>query len=229
MMRAQMKPINRTFGICFAAVLLFIGFGRPAMARQMGLVPKAVVGAQVATLYCRPVCGGPVAVPKRFDGLVGGGLEARLRGRCSAEVDAIFKPREYQRQSAMAFLTPPRFITTTDYTEGHSWDFPVMLKVNWGASTRRTPYVLGGFVDSRTTGTTTRTSADSSLGISSFQSSQSLTQTGILLGGGVAWRLRRVRLSPEGRYTEGVRDDLPGGTKAARNLEFVLGISIVGK
>lgn len=215
-----------------AVGVFLVAFENPALARQVRFFPKAIVGVPVAS---SPICfsycpGGNV---KRFDGIFGGGLEVGLWGSFSAEIDSLYKPKRYRHltgsvRDLLPGLPGGTYATTiSEDMEGHSWEFPLMLKKTWATGGRTTPYTLGGFVVGRTTGTTYFSEIDTVVGnYTAFQSSGSSTQTGILLGGGVALRWRRLRLSPEGRYTEWLRKEMPGDVWVDRSVDFVLGISI---
>jgi len=231
-----MNGIVRVLSAGAAVTVLVYGPGSPAEARQVGIVPKAIVGAPVFSSMHRNTCS-RCPVENRLDAVFGGGAEGKFGDRYSAEIDAIYKPRKYQVQdhevvSGLFTPTPFLFIPThtkehTFDTEGHSWEFPAIVKRSWSTSGRTTPYALAGLVVSRTTGTTIHTEIDTILqSYLSSTTSESLTQAGIVLGGGMALKFGRLRLYPEGRYTEWLRPDLPGRVRVSRGVDLVLGISI---
>ena len=230
-----MNAIARALSVGAAVAALVYGPGRPAEARQVGIVPKAIVGAPVFSSMHRNTCS-RCPVENRLDAVFGGGAEGKFGDRYSAEIDAIYKPRKYQVQShevvSRLFIPPTTFIPThteehTFDTEGHSWEFPAIVKRSWSTSGRTTPYALAGLVVSRTAGTTIHTQIDTVLqSYLSSTSSESSTQAGIVLGGGMALKLGRLQLYPEGRYTEWLRPDLPGMVRVSRGVDLMLGISI---
>ena len=231
-----MKAIVRVLSFGATVALLVFGPARPAEARQVGIVPKAIVGAPVFSSMHSNTCS-HCPVENRLDVIFGGGAEVKFGDRYSAEIDAIYKPRKYQVQGAVVVsrvFTPTPFLFTPTHTEehtfdteGHSWEFPAIVKRSWSTSGRTTPYALAGLVVTRTAGTTIHTQIDTVLqSYLSSTSSESSTQAGIVLGGGMALKLGRLQLYPEGRYTEWLRPDLPGMVRVSRGVDLMLGISI---
>jgi hypothetical protein len=220
--------------------ILSTAFETPALARQL-VVPKGIVGIPVlskSNATHSELCLGcfvTSTVDNRFDGIFGGGLEVKLKGGFSVEADALYQPRQYQLQvvrvtQPVGVPLPPvaiRILTEVRNTDGHSWDFPVFLKKKLGSSGHKSPYVLGGYVPSRVTGTTTATVTDNVLGTQTGQPfSQTFTRRGVSAGGGMELKFDRMLLFPEGRFTHWIRGEMPGNVTSNQSLEFMLGISL---
>ena len=160
---------------------------------------------------------------KRY--LIGPTGELHLPLGFSVEVDALYKRLGYQ------YLANPTTGTVAAQTVANSWEFPLLIKwalpagpirpfVDAGASFR---HISGVHQIQETFGvgnTSTRNPVE-------FHKS---TDEGFAFGGGLEFKLGRLRISPEVRYTrwggENFRDPVQALLRTNRNQgDFLLGIT----
>lgn len=161
---------------------------------------------------------------KRY--LIGPTVEFHLPARFSIEVDALYKRLGYQYEA-----TGP---TVSATTVANSWEFPLLVKfeilpgpvrpfVDVGASVRH----LSGIKQIRQTisGATFNT-----VTIDNPAEFNKKNDFGLTFGGGIAFKMGRVRISPEIRYTrwggENLRDPIHALLRTNRNQgDFILGFT----
>jgi opacity protein-like surface antigen len=157
--------------------------------------------------------------------LIGPTGEVHLPLGFSIEVDALYKRLGYQYQ---AF---PATGTVTAQTVANSWEFPLLIKwalpggpirpfVDAGASFRH----ISGVHQIQEIFGTGNTSTNNPV---EFHKS---TDQGFVFGGGLEFKLGRLRISPELRYTrwggENFRDPVQALLRTNRNQgDFLLGIT----
>jgi opacity protein-like surface antigen len=161
---------------------------------------------------------------KRY--LVGGTVEFHLPARFSIEVDALYKRIGYQYDASGPFVYSK--------TVANSWEFPLLGKfeilpgpirpfVDLGVNIRH----LGGIKQIRQTisgATFNRVELNNAV---EFNKRNDVGLTG---GFGVAFKIGRVRISPEFRYTrwggENLRDPINALLRTNRNQgDFMLGLT----
>jgi len=118
------------------------------------------------------VTGGPLTIPASTDHwILGPMVEVHLPLGLSVEADALY--RRYQ-------INGP----------GGEWDFPIVGKYHFGAGPIK-PYVGGGLAFNHVTGFSNLVSGEV----------PHAGTTGFVLEGGVQFKILRIRLTPELRYT----------------------------
>lgn len=165
--------------------------------------------------------------------LVGPAFQLHLPLRFTVEVDALYKRLGYQYNSTTEAINPTTI--TTASTVANSWEFPVLAKYEITPGPIR-PFVDAGLglrhisgikqvrqvvtVPAGVVGVTTLTNPPE------FNKA---TDEGFVFGGGIAFKMGRVRLGPELRYTrwgsENFRDPVGSLLRTNRNQgDFLLGI-----
>ena len=161
---------------------------------------------------------------KRY--LVGPTVEFHFPARFSIEVDALYKRVGYQYEASGP--------TVTATTVANTWEFPLMGKfeilpgpvrpfIDFGGSVRH----LSGIRQIRQTisGVTLN-----QVEINNPAEFNKRNDFGLVFGGGIAFKMGRVRISPEVRYTrwggENFRDPVNSLLRTNRNQgDFMLGIT----
>jgi hypothetical protein len=165
--------------------------------------------------------------------LVGPAFQLHLPLRFTVEVDGLYKRLGYQ-YNATTEATAVTTITTAS-TVANSWEFPILLKFEV------TPGPIRPFVD---TGISFRhisgikqvrrvvTIPAGVVGVTTLTNPPEFnkaTDEGLVFGGGIAFKMGRVRIGPELRYTrwgsENFRDPVGSLLRTNRNQgDFLLGI-----
>jgi opacity protein-like surface antigen len=172
----------------------------------------------------RGVSSSYVTNTKRY--LIGPTIEFHLPARFSIEVDALYKRIGYQYDAVGPFVYSK--------TVANSWEFPLLAKfeiipgpvrpfVDAGVSVRH----LGGIKQIRQTisGATLNT-----VELNNATEFNKRNDVGFTAGFGVAFKMGRVRISPELRYTrwggETLRDPINALLRTNRNQgDFMLGLT----
>jgi len=153
-------------------------------------------------------------------------VEFHLPARLSIEVDALYKRIGYQYESTGPFVA--------SRTVANSWEFPALLKfeivpgpvrpfVDFGVSVRH----LSGIKQIRQTISGATLNQVEITNPIEFNKQNDVGLTG---GFGVAFKMGRVRISPEVRYTrwggENLRDPINALLRTNRNQgDFLLGFT----
>ena len=161
---------------------------------------------------------------KRY--LVGPTVEFHLPARFSIEVDALYKRLGYQYEASGPDVTAT--------TVANTWEFPVLGKfeilpgpvrpfIDFGASVRH----LSGIRQVRQTISGVTLNQVEIDNPAEFNKSNDF---GLVFGAGIAFKMGRVRISPEMRYTrwggENLRDPVNALLRTNRNQgDFMLGIT----
>ena len=125
-------------------------------------------------------------------------VEVKLPFKFSIEGDALYRGYNF---TAGSLSTSP-----------HSWDFPIVAKYHFLKGPIK-PYVEGGLSFSHLSD------------VSSVLTPNHLTNTGIVIGGGVQLNLLLLKISPELRYTGYALKDFTGIVDSNRNqVAFLVGI-----
>jgi opacity protein-like surface antigen len=161
---------------------------------------------------------------KRY--LVGPTIEFHLPARFSIEVEGLYKRVGYQYQA-----TGP-FVQTS--TVADSWEFPVLGKWEITGGHLR-PFVDAGVSIRHLSGIKQVRRTISGATVNQIELSDAIefnksTDVGLAAGFGVAFKLGRVRISPELRYTrwggENLRDPVNSLLRTNRNQgDFLLGLT----
>jgi len=157
---------------------------------------------------------------KRY--LIGPTVQVNLPGRFAIEVDALYKRMGYQYEQA-----PPNSVYAK--TVANSWEFPLLVK--WAILPGPVrPFVDAGASFRNISGINQFRSIANNTGISTNNASEfnKRNDIGLVFGGGVEFKLGRVRISPELRYTrwgsENFRDPAFSLLRTNRNQgDFLLG------
>ena len=158
---------------------------------------------------------------KRY--LIGPTIEFHLPWRLSVTVDALYKRLGYEYQK-----TIPGAVTTR--TVANSWEFPGLLKWEILPGPIR-PFVDAGASVRHITGISqVRDVANVVTEIDNAPEFNKRNDIGLVFGGGVAFKLGRVRVSPEFRYvrwgSEAFRDPVRTLLRTNRNQgDFLIGFT----
>ncbi|MDX2149265.1 MAG: outer membrane beta-barrel protein [Bryobacteraceae bacterium] len=126
------------------------------------------------------------------DWVVGPMLEVRFPLRLGIEVNALFRPLDYRAEGITARAT------------GDSWQIPLLLK--WRVLPGPIqPYVSGGPVFQWVRNIRVQATAGN---VNVDRTTDDLYAGGAALGGGVEFRLGRLKIQPEVRYTRFVGQDV---------------------
>lgn len=155
--------------------------------------------------------------PKRY--IIGLTGELRLPFHFAIEVDALYRKMEYSGSITGA---NPADVTT----EGHTWQFPLLLKYRFGGEHLR-PFIDGGFAWNRLGGLTETVKAAATGG--SVSRASNTTLRGAVFGAGLDIKALMIHVQPEIRFTRwGAKQYFDAGNFFGRNqnqAEFLLGIS----
>lgn len=165
--------------------------------------------------------------------LVGPAFQLHLPLRFTVEADALYKRLGYQ-YNATTEATAVTTITTAS-TVANSWEFPVLAKYEITPGPIR-PFVDGGISFRHISGIKqvrqVVTIPASVVGVTTLTNPPEFnkaTDEGLVFGGGIAFKLGRLRIGPELRYTrwgsENFRDPVGSLLRTNRNQgDFLLGI-----
>jgi len=150
---------------------------------------------------------------KRY--LIGPTVQVNLPGRFAIEVDALYKRIGYQYEQ-------PLPDTVYAKTVANSWEFPLLVK--WAILPGPVrPFVDAGASVRHISGVNQFRSVANAAGITINNATEfnKRNDIGFVFGGGVEFKLGRVRISPELRYTrwgsENFRDPLNALLRTNRN------------
>jgi len=138
---------------------------------------------------------------------IGPTVEVRLIHGFSAEVDALYRGYSFTATSGITNPVPSAFSTVSDDTK--VWDFPILLKYRFQAGRWR-PFVTGGYTLSHFSSDLSiscfgTTSTCGGLLIpppdTTFLIKSSGLRQGPTVGGGLEFKLARLKIAPEIRYT----------------------------
>jgi hypothetical protein len=154
-------------------------------------------------------------------------LTAIFYDRVTVGLDALYKPVR-----GRGAASSPTF-TTTNSTQGSSWEFPLVADYHFLKSPVRL-YLGGGLVVAETTtGTTEIRTTEVQTGATTVRTEQFRASPSQLpayvVNGGLEWRRSRVVIRPELRFTRWSR--VSQYTNAARHLnqfEYLIGFSFRG-
>ena len=159
---------------------------------------------------------------------VGPTIEFHLPARFSIEIDALYKRFGFDGQSVSAADS------TLTGTRGNSWEFPILAKFEIVPGPVR-PFVDAGVSIRHITGIKqvrqiVSAGTFSRVELNNPPEFNKETDVGLAFGAGVAFKLGRVRISPELRYTrwggENLRDPVNGLLRTHRNQgDFLIGFT----
>jgi len=159
---------------------------------------------------------------------VGPTIEFHLPARFSIEIDALYKRFGFDGQSVSAAGS------TLTGTRGNSWEFPILAKFEIVPGPVR-PFVDAGVSIRHITGIKqvrqiVSAGTFSRVELNNPPEFNKETDVGLAFGAGVAFKLGRVRISPELRYTrwggENLRDPVNGLLRTHRNQgDFLIGFT----
>ncbi len=129
--------------------------------------------------------GGYSSGAKRF--LVGPMVELRLPFSVSIEADALYQSVGFRRLQAFSMVPQPSIGAAN--IDASAWEFPVLLKYKFKGIPLVKPYLGAGLSFKRITG------------IDNLVELANKTSTGVVLEGGLEFKLLLLRISPEVRYT----------------------------
>jgi opacity protein-like surface antigen len=159
---------------------------------------------------------------------VGPTIEFHLPARFSIEIDALYNRFGFDGQSVSAAGS------TLTGTRGNSWEFPILAKFEIVPGPVR-PFVDAGASIRHITGIKqvrqiVSAGTFSRVELNNPPEFNKETDVGLAFGAGVAFKLGRVRISPELRYTrwggENLRDPVNGLLRTHRNQgDFLIGFT----
>jgi opacity protein-like surface antigen len=201
-------------------ILLLLGFaswsvwGQPISIGVKGGLP-ITDALETVQGFNSPFSSTYVANNHRY--LVGGTVQLNLPARFSIEVDVLYRRLGYQQST----LTPVPLIapSTTVSTTANSWEFPVLGKL------ALLPGPIRPFVDAGANFRLAKTDFPPGL----LELGHDFT-AGLTFGGGVEFKLGRMRFSPEFRYTHWGTENFsdPVNSLLHTNLnqgDFIVGIT----
>lgn len=157
--------------------------------------------------------------------LVGPTVQFNLPFRFSIEVDALYRRLGYEYNQFAGTGSP-----TSTRTVANSWEFPVLGKYAiWGGPVR--PFIDAGANFRHISGVeqirSTLTAVNVSVTAPEFNKDNDI---GFVFGGGVEFKLGRVRITPEFRYTrwgsENFRDPVAALLRTNKNQgDFIVGLT----
>lgn len=164
---------------------------------------------------------------KRY--LVGPSIQFNLPARFAIEVDALYKRLGYEYNQSLSNGT------VTSSTVANSWEFPALVKFAIVPGPVR-PFVAAGGAVRHISGieqfrnTVRQSLAPANLQLNTATEFNKRNDVGLVFGGGVEFKMGRVRITPEFRYTrwgsENFRDPVTALLRTNRNQgDFLLGLS----
>jgi hypothetical protein len=135
--------------------------------------------------------------------VVGGSAEIRIAPRFSVGVDALLRHWSYDNQGK----SDPGFSVFTSRTTANAWEFPLVARRRFRSGKPVSPFAETGAAVDWLQHMRQVTTVSNFLGGSSTSSTsqppevQRRTMAGVVAGGGVDVRLRRLHVEPEVRYT----------------------------
>jgi hypothetical protein len=161
---------------------------------------------------------------KRY--LVGPTIEVHLPGRLSIEADGLYKRVGYQYEATGPFVYSK--------TVANSWEFPILAKWEILSGPVR-PFVDGGVSFRRLMGIRQIRQTISGVTLNQVETNNGAefnknNDIGAAFGFGLAFKMGRVRISPELRYTrwggENLRDPINSLLRTNRNQgDFMVGLT----
>ena len=208
-------------------LLLTAGAVLPAMAQPVSIGVKVGVPITDAVETFRGTSASYATNTKRY--LVGPTIQFNFPARFSLEVDALYKRLGYQYDQSLANGT------VYAKTVANSWEFPALVKfailpgpirpfVDAGGALRH----FSGIAQLRRTVNAGLAPVDVELNTATEFNKRN--DVGFVFGGGVEFKLGRIRVTPEFRYTrwgsENFRDPVNALLRTTRNQgDFLLGLT----
>jgi hypothetical protein len=156
--------------------------------------------------------------------VIGPAAELHLPMGISGEVGVLYRNLEYSSRTLDQSSTPPQAIEAR--TTGQVWEFPFLAKYRIPGVFVR-PFISAGISYRRLARLRTRSTAPGSTNQPPELTGQNAV--GPTLGGGLEFKVRRVRLSSEIRYTRwgtsSFREALSGFASQLNQADFLLGIA----
>ncbi|HEV2198880.1 MAG TPA: porin family protein [Bryobacteraceae bacterium] len=205
---------------------LFLCLAAPAMAQPVSIGVEGGVPITDAFQTFRGNSAFYATNTKRYE--VGPALQVHFPARLTLEVDGLYKRLGYQYQQSS-----PTVITRS--TVANSWEFPVLIKYDVLPGPLR-PFVGAGGAFRHISGIDEVQHAIDAAGnvvdvtLDNAPEFNRRNDIGLVLGGGVTFKLGRVRISPEFRYTrwgsEAFRDPVNALLRSSRNQgDFLVGVT----
>ncbi|HYR43919.1 MAG TPA: outer membrane beta-barrel protein [Terriglobia bacterium] len=155
--------------------------------------------------------------------MVGSTVMLNFNPQVAIQFDALYKPirfRSDQINSVTSFQTS---------TRGSWWEFPIMAKFRFTRNSSR-PFANGGISFYHASGSS-HTFYQNFLNGTQSQFSDPLTligsRVGIVMGGGVEFVVRRIRIAPEARYNQWPfgRSFATGSYPQRNQIDLLIGVS----
>jgi len=164
---------------------------------------------------------------KRY--LVGPSFQINLPARFSIEIDALYKRLGYQYNQSLSTGT------VTTRTVANSWEFPALVRFAITPGPIRPFVAAGGSVRNISGIESVRDTINTGLApvrvqLNNASEFNKRNDLGFVFGGGLEFRLGRLRITPEVRYTrwgsENFRDPVNALLRTNRNQgDFLLGFA----
>jgi hypothetical protein len=185
--------------------LVFLLFSSPVFAQHLDFgFGVGVKGGFPFTDFLESQSGSEMitTVHKSSDYIVGPVAELRIPFGFAAEVNALYRDADYR------ITTNDLFGTNTYDAHPHSWEFPYMAKFRFPIPLLK-PFVSAGGVYRTLT----------------VPNDVTGSHNGVVLGGGLELRIKRLRLSGEARWLHyGSSSSNPGVRIVSNQGEFLLGV-----
>jgi opacity protein-like surface antigen len=156
--------------------------------------------------------------------VIGPAVEVHLPLGLSAEVDLLYRNLEYSSRTQLGSSTPLQVVETR--TTGQVWEFPFLAKYRVPGVLVR-PFVSAGLSYRRLARLRMRSTAPGSTDRPPELTGHNAV--GPTLGAGLEFKVRRLRLSSEVRYTRwgtsSFREALSGFASQLNQADFLLGIA----
>ncbi len=206
---------------------LALGAVLPTLAQPVSVGVKAGVPITDAFETLRGNSANYATNTKRY--LIGSSIQFNLPARFSIEVDALYKRLGYQYDQSLANRT------VYAKTVANSWEFPALVKYAILPGPVR-PFVGGGGAFRHISGveqlrnTVIAGLAPTNLRLNTASEFNKRNDVGLVFGGGVEFKLGRLRIIPEVRYTrwgsENFRDPVNALLRTNRNQgDFLIGFA----
>ena len=154
---------------------------------------------------------------------VGPTVTLNFNSQAGIQFDALYKPIRFRTDvinSVSSFQTS---------TRGTWWEFPITAKFRFTKNSSR-PFANGGISFYRASGSSQTFYRDLLNGTQSQFSSPFMllgNRAGIVMGGGVEFAVRRIRLAPEARYNHWLfaRSFATGSYPQSNQVDLLVGVS----
>ncbi len=144
-------------------------------------------------------------LPKSANFIVGPAFQVNLPLGLRVEVDALYRPYSFSAASTTATVTPAGSSTVNYSVSGSQWTFPFLLQYRFNTPILKPFIEAGASFDHLANISAAAKNIASGPGALIHQSN-----VGIVLGGGVDWKIPFVRISGELRYTHQGSADFQG-------------------